>query len=267
MLASTESPRTTMRQFRFTEVLLLVACTLLPPLFVDGLQVLHSTVKYNGQRKDAVIRGLLVTRQHFCSTGYFICESTGCCPTKWHCCRGLSLPPTFEFHRRAKISQTVTAAILRKLFGTSQFQLIWSISCYRSYCVFASNGVIGCCPNGKICTGPARDPSTSTINLPPTVTHREFLYIAWIPQCTEGFLTGPTTSSRSTSRPSTTRAVESTGLQQDPLTTTSLTQNLATQASATSTGRSPLSSATKRAQPYRPLLVFVGVLLAVIYCA
>lgn len=81
-------------------------------------------------------------------------------------------------------------------------------------------------------------------------------------------LTGLTPAPRSTSRPSTTRAVGSTGFKQNPLTQNSLTQNLATQTSVTSTGRSPLSSVTKRAQPYRLLLVFVGALLAVIwYCA
>jgi hypothetical protein len=88
---------------RFTELLLLVACTL-PLLFVNGLQALQPSIKNNSLQTDAIIRGLLVPRQFFCRSGSNLCESAFCCFSKWNCCRGSSPSPSFEFkfHRRAK---------------------------------------------------------------------------------------------------------------------------------------------------------------------
>ncbi|KAF8806369.1 hypothetical protein BYT27DRAFT_7190922 [Phlegmacium glaucopus] len=114
---------------RFTGVLLLAACTLLllPLSFANGLHPLHPTSKHSALfQKSAVIRGLLNTRQSFsyCPGGYFTCEATGCCPGGWNCCRdGNCCDP-------------------------------------GSYCVLASNGIIGCCPDGEVCSGPAGDPNT-----------------------------------------------------------------------------------------------------------
>jgi hypothetical protein len=94
---------TTSTMRRFTEVLLLVACTLLPSLLVNGLQdsELLPTVNYKPQvglqRRNTVIRGLLVSRQGLCNPGFFVCEAIGCCPTGSSCCMGLSLPPTILF--------------------------------------------------------------------------------------------------------------------------------------------------------------------------
>ena len=36
---------------------------------------------------------------------------------------------------------------------------------YSTYCALASNGIIGCCDNGEICSGPVGGPTT--INGPP----------------------------------------------------------------------------------------------------
>ena len=79
----------------FAEVLLLVACTLIPSLFANGLQGLLPTINHGRGRRNAVIRGLLVSRQGICETGFVVCEAIGCCPIGWNCCDGSSLPPTF----------------------------------------------------------------------------------------------------------------------------------------------------------------------------
>ena len=87
-LYSTKSPRSqtsTMR--RFTEVLLLVACTFPPSLFINGLLLLSPTVNYTPEPRNAVIRGLLVLRQGACP-GSVECGTTGCCPVGWSCCSG-----------------------------------------------------------------------------------------------------------------------------------------------------------------------------------
>ena len=57
--------------------------------------------------------------------------------------------------------------------------MVWSRSCFRLYCVIASNGIIGCCPNGKICSGPVGEPNTIPPPPPPpptTIAQREFVY-------------------------------------------------------------------------------------------
>lgn len=88
-LYSTVTPTSTMQ--RLTEVLLLAACMLFPALFVNGLQGIQPTVKYQPVRRQAVIRGLLVLRQSLCPNGFNECEAIGCCPLGWNCCSGSSL--------------------------------------------------------------------------------------------------------------------------------------------------------------------------------
>ena len=77
---------------RFTELLLLVACTL-PRFFVNGFEALQPLIKNNVLRADAMIRGLLDPRQFFCeNSGYALCSNDNfCCPIDWVCCIGSSL--------------------------------------------------------------------------------------------------------------------------------------------------------------------------------
>lgn len=89
----------TSRMRRFTEVLLLAACILLPPWLVNGLEAFQPAIKYKAEQKNTVIRGLLVTRQsyYYCpDAGDYICESTHCCPGGWNCCEGSSLTPNYK---------------------------------------------------------------------------------------------------------------------------------------------------------------------------
>ena len=76
---------------------LLVAFILLPWLLVNGLDGLTPAFDYKPAPRNAVIRGLLVSRQGVCSAGFVGCEATGCCPTGWNCCSGSSFPPTVLF--------------------------------------------------------------------------------------------------------------------------------------------------------------------------
>ena len=151
---------------RFTELLLLVSC-MSPLLFVNGLQALQPTIKNNLLRRDALIPGLLVPLQ-FCVIGFNICWNIFCCPPDWNCCTGLSLSLSFKFefkfNPRAKFSQTAAAANQRKFFCL-QVSMDWCGSCYRSYCFAASNGIIGCCPNGTTCDGPVSTPTPLTCEL------------------------------------------------------------------------------------------------------
>ena len=176
---------------RFTELLILVASTLppLPVSFVNGLQfeALQPSIKNIPLRTDATIRGLLVPRQFFCPSGFGACVDMVCCPINWICCGGLSLSPYFEFkfHRRAKISQTAKPAANPRKFFWLQVSIVWSRFCYRTYCVLGTNGIVGCCPDGKLCFGPAPPPggpnNPPPPPPPPPTTHREC--IPWFLQC------------------------------------------------------------------------------------
>lgn len=89
------TPTSAMR--RFTEALLLVACIVLPPLFVNGLQALQATTKYMPTiQRNGVIRGLLVSRQGgTCPNGFGICPSLTCCPIGGKCCNSSSFLSIF----------------------------------------------------------------------------------------------------------------------------------------------------------------------------
>ena len=78
---------------RFTEMLLLAACVLFPPLLVAGNNVgFTETVKFDIQgKRDIAICNLLVLRNVDCN-GYdgFICVAAPhCCVDGWGCCAGL----------------------------------------------------------------------------------------------------------------------------------------------------------------------------------
>ena len=94
-----------------------------------------------------------------------------------------------------------TAVNLRKSFKlASSFNDLKHICGYRTNCVLGSNGIIGCCPIGELCSGPAGNPTTisnvppptlpvplptpTTDPLPPiqTTINRELVYIAWVSQ-------------------------------------------------------------------------------------
>ncbi|KIK67564.1 hypothetical protein GYMLUDRAFT_37719 [Collybiopsis luxurians FD-317 M1] len=107
----------------------------------DG-QAFQPTIK-GGAKKDATIRGLLGRRQVSCDPGWGFCDNTGsCCPLGGECCS--------------------------------------DGNCCDSgfYCAIGSNGIIGCCPNGELCSGPApgsndettfqQSTSTRTTTLPVT---------------------------------------------------------------------------------------------------
>ena len=51
----------------------------------------------------------------------------------------------------------VAAANPGKFFWL-QVSMVWIGSYYRLYCFSASNGIIGCCPNEKVCYGPVSAP-------------------------------------------------------------------------------------------------------------
>ena len=55
--------------------------------------------------------------------------------------------------------------VLRKSFSNWFSNGLKCVCGYSTYCDLASNGNIGCCDNGKICSGPVGGPST--INVPP----------------------------------------------------------------------------------------------------
>ena len=147
---------------RFSEVvLLLVSFTLLPSLIVNGFQELSRTVNYKYTRRDAVIRGLLFSRD--CSPGLNVCEIVGCCPASWECCAGSSYPSTIlSFSSSIADLNFLRFHMLSAWASLSnwlQVTMVWSIRGYRTNCELASNGLIGCCPNGELCTGPAEFPS------------------------------------------------------------------------------------------------------------
>lgn len=93
-------PQTSTMQ-RFTKILWLAVCTLLPrgSLFVTGndLHSLHATVKRDAQ--PGVIRNLLVSRQRSCPVNNYVCRGTsiGCCKDGWACCAGSSILSNFWF--------------------------------------------------------------------------------------------------------------------------------------------------------------------------
>ena len=189
---------------RFTELLsLLVACTL-PLLFVNGLEALQPAIK-NSLQTYAIIRGLLVPRQFFCNSG-FVCESSFCCNVNWHCCVGscdllhlLSSIVELKFCRWQLLPTSVSS------FGF-QVSIVLSRSFYRTYCVLGTNGVVGCCPNGELCSGPAptdNNPPPPPPPLPPpppvTTTQRELMTLSSYNALIYDLIAAPTSISSSTS--------------------------------------------------------------------
>ena len=150
---------------RFSEVvLLLVSFMLLPSLFVNGLQELRPTVNYNLKltRRNAVIRGLLFSRQLECDPGFNVCETISCCPLAWNCCSSSSFPSTLPSFSPSLILNFLRWRLLWAWVSVSnwlQVWMVWSIVCeYSTVCAVASNGVIGCCFDGEVCTGPVVGP-------------------------------------------------------------------------------------------------------------
>ncbi len=99
----------------------------------------------------AMIRGLieLSNRQsYYCPAPSYTCVyPNSCCLNSLHqCCRG---------------EHYLTFLALKPLIKVYDVDG----SCCRPnyYCGLASNGIIGCCPDGLICSGPVNGPSTSTI--------------------------------------------------------------------------------------------------------
>ena len=165
--------------------------------------------------------------------------------------------------------------------------MVWSICGYRTYCILVSSGIIGCCPIGKLCSGPAGNSTminvsspTQTLNLPPTAPvdslpppaptidsvlppapsfnppPRELVYIARVSQCTYYILNFNLTPASSTAVPVPTFTLR-------PLPT--ITTSSSSLGNTASTSSPPRLSAAGRAQLYQPLLFFFGILLAVIY--
>jgi hypothetical protein len=78
---------------RFSEILLLAMCALLPPLFVTGNDL------HDAQLRDIAIRNSLVTRPT-CPVKQHLCQHPGgysCCQDGWTCCSGLSILFNFNF--------------------------------------------------------------------------------------------------------------------------------------------------------------------------
>jgi len=212
----------------FSEALLLVAFTLLPSLFVNG-QELHSTSNFKPVRRNSVLRGLLVSRQGVCDPGFVGCEATGCCPTGWNCCvDGNCCDPT-------------------------------------TYCALASNGIIGCCDNGAICSGPVGGPTT--INAPPATTPPvppvpTTPTVVPVPRPTSTVNPVVPTTPTATPLPVPTTPTFNSGTV--PTQTTVNTVVSSPTPSTTGGSGFPSINAAGQAQLYQPLLVLVGVLLAAI---
>lgn len=107
---------------------------------------------------------------YYCPAPGYTCEYYYCCPNvNYRYCRGESwlLDPG---HPDSLIWHTNLISI----GGTC---------CWPGYyCVLCSNGVIGCCPNGRPCYGPVGDPTsyyhTSTSTSTSTYVHRQLVLVA-----------------------------------------------------------------------------------------
>ena len=171
---------------RFTEMLLFAACALFPTLLVTGsptdLERLQPTVLQDAEQGNA-IRDLLVSRQYYCPTNKYICETKYCCTKGWGCCSSLSF----------FISLTWLSAYLYIPDGGCcspgwvplSFQS--SISLFsilnRTYCVITPDKEIGCCPNGKLCYGNPK--WGQQFPMAEATANREFVYTLSILQRTE----------------------------------------------------------------------------------
>jgi len=215
----------------FSEALLLVAFTLLPSLFVNGQ--LRQTSSFKPVRRNSVLRGLLVSRQGVCDPGFVGCEATGCCPVGWNCCvDGNCCDPT-------------------------------------TYCALASNGIIGCCDNGEICSGPVGGPTTingpaPTQPLPPPVPVPTTPTVA-PPVPTTPTVPVPTTPTFNSSPPVVNPVPTQTTVNSVPNVVSTPTTAAAATTTTKSSGFPGISSDAGQAKLYRPLLLMlVGVLLAAI---
>ncbi|PPQ75219.1 hypothetical protein CVT25_013335, partial [Psilocybe cyanescens] len=100
-------------------------------VFSTATQLLPA-FKSVAEKRPATIRGLLdlAKRQGFCPIPQFPCEFNFCCPNiDWQCC--------------------------------------FDGSCCQpdTYCVLASNGIVGCCPDGELCSGPVGPPLSTTFTI------------------------------------------------------------------------------------------------------
>ncbi|KDR74619.1 hypothetical protein GALMADRAFT_227106 [Galerina marginata CBS 339.88] len=113
----------------FTAFVLLLQCTSL----ISASTTLRPPIKTVVEPRSAIIRGLIDLDQrqtyYYCPAPAYSCVYNGncCVNSNYPCCRG-------------------------------------GVCCYPgTYCVLASNGNIGCCDDGEICSGPVGNPTTSTI--------------------------------------------------------------------------------------------------------
>ena len=117
----------------------------LPLVLADT--TLLPTLKFEAEPRNALIRGLIDReidkRQYsYCPAPMYRCEYSHCCPNTNHpCCRGKSI-----------IWPLLITGIIFHVGGTC----CWP----NTYCALASNGNIGCCPVGEVCSGPVNDPRT-----------------------------------------------------------------------------------------------------------
>ncbi|PPQ94335.1 hypothetical protein CVT25_000294 [Psilocybe cyanescens] len=156
-------------------------------VFSTATQLLPA-FKSAAEKRPTTIRGLLdiAKRQGFCPAPQFGCEFNFCCPnTNWRCCSdGSCCQPDTN-------------------------------------CVLASNGIIGCCPDGEICSGPVGPPVSTTFTI-----RRCFTLSKWFRCSSTLFVFADTTTTRTTTRPVTTRSlttIEPLPSTARPVTTRSLT--------------------------------------------
>jgi len=200
----------------------------------------RETLKYDA-RRNAVIRGLLYTRQtDFCPPGLVTCSVSQqtCCSTTTgeSCCSDGSCCDS------------------------------------TTYCVLGTNGIVGCCPNGQVCSGPSPNQTTTTFDGPSpssdTATGPVIqTTIIQLPPPTVVTVTSVELTSEFTDLTTTVTTTVFVLMTSTSPSTTLVRATAESSGPKTTTSTNGLLSAVGRAQPYRPLLVFHGILVAMIYWA